>query len=186
MAQKILVLKGSPRKRGNSAILAEQAIRGAKENGAEIEEVYLHSMKIQPCAACDGCRKGKRECVTHDDMQKLYPLLKWADSIIIASPIYFFTFSAQVKLCIDRWYAFAQPDGNPLTGKKFGILLTYGDTDVYTSGAINAIHTFESILGYMHNRIDALVYGSASDEGDIKAEKAVMEQAFDLGRKLSV
>jgi multimeric flavodoxin WrbA len=184
MPPKVLVIKGSPRRKGNSAVLADQALLGARESGAEVDEVYLHSMNIRPCAGCDGCRKGKRECVTKDDMQKLYPKMEWADAVIIASPIYFFTFSAQVKLFIDRLYRFEQPEGNALKGKKFGILLVYGDTDVYTSGAINAINTYERVLGYMGNKIDALVYGSAGEPGEIAADEDVMERARRMGRQL--
>ena len=67
---------------------------------------------------------------------------------MIASPIYWFTISAQTKLFIDRWYALESSQGSVLKGKQFGILLTYGDDDPYTSGAINAIRTFQDMFRY--------------------------------------
>jgi multimeric flavodoxin WrbA len=120
-------------------------------------------------------------------MQALYPQLLAADAILITSPIYYFTISAQTKLCIDRWYALESPQtGNALRGKQFGIVLTYGDTDLYTSGGINAIHTFESIFRYIHAEIVGMVYGTASDPGDVEKQPALLEQAFQLGLRMGM
>jgi len=185
MAQKILVLKGSPRRNGNSAALADQAIKGALENGAEVEQFVLDAMKIRPCTACDECRRGTPECVIKDDMQKIYPKIRWANVIILASPIYFFTMSAQMKLCIDRWYALLKAGESAFEGKKIGILLSFGDTDVNSSGAINAIHTFQDMFDYLDCEIAGMVYGSADKSGEITAQKEVMDQAFALGCKLA-
>ena len=101
--KKILLVMGSPRKEGNSATLAKQVAAGAKATGAAVESFYLHAMNIQPCTACDACREETgKECVIDDDMQILYPKLRQADAVVIASPIYWFTVSAQTKLFMDR------------------------------------------------------------------------------------
>ena len=159
--EKILVLKSSPRFNGNSSTLADQAIEGAREAGALVEVFNLHDMDIRPCDACDSCRETEGVCIIGDDMQKLYPKLRQVDGIILASPIYWFTFNAQLKVCIDRWYAMVTDDDYELSGKKFGIILTYGDSDPYNSGAVNAIHTFRSMFGYIEAEIAGIVYGSA-------------------------
>ena len=151
--KQILILKSSPRKRANSSILADQVAAGARDAGAAVESFDLHSLSIRPCDACDFCQ-GAAECVINDDMQMLYPKLRAADGIVVASPIYWFTLSAQAKLCIDRWYALEGPDGSALAGKQFGFVLTYGDSDPYTSGAINAIRTFQDMCRYI--KADAL------------------------------
>ncbi|MFZ2097747.1 MAG: NAD(P)H-dependent oxidoreductase [Anaerolineales bacterium] len=104
--------------------------------------------------------------------------------MIIASPIYWFTVSAQTKLFIDRWYALESPKGNALQGKQFGILLTYGDSDPYKSGAINAIRTFKDMLRYIGGNITELVYVTAMDIGDVQKRPELMEQAYRLGEKL--
>jgi multimeric flavodoxin WrbA len=114
----------------------------------------------------------------------LYPKLQAADAIVIASPIYWFTMSAQTKLFIDRWYALESPQGNVLKGKQFGILLTYGDTDPYSSGAINAIRTFQDMMRYIGGQIAGIVYGTAMDIGDVAKQPELMERAFMLGQKL--
>ena len=104
MGKQILVFKGSPRVNGNSSTLADEAAAGARAAGAEVECFSLHLMDIRACDACDICHE-TGVCVLKDDMQTLYPKLEQADAIIIASPVYWFTMSAQTKLMIDRWYA---------------------------------------------------------------------------------
>ena len=80
MAQKILVVIGSPRRNGNSASLAKEAAAGAREAGAKVETVFLQGMNIQPCTACDACRrKLKKDCILKDDMRALYPKFRSPD-----------------------------------------------------------------------------------------------------------
>ena len=184
MAKKVLILKGSPRERGNSAALADRAATGAREAGALVESVYLHGLDIRPCDGCDLCKESGEVCVIDDDMQSLYPKLLETDGLLLASPIYWFTYSAQLKLCIDRWYGLWNSDPEIFKDKPVGILLTYGDTDPYTSGAINAIHTLETMFRFLHAPILGMVYGSVSDPGDAQKQPELMEQAYQLGQHL--
>jgi multimeric flavodoxin WrbA len=183
MSKHVLVFKGSPRQFGNSSTLADHAAEGAKSCGAEVETFSLHTMDIRPCDACDTCQE-TGVCVLKDDMQPLYEKLRQADAILIASPIYWFTVSAQTKLFIDRWYALESPQGSALQGKQFGILLTYGDSDPFTSGAINAIRTFQDMVHYLKGNIAGIVYGTAMDVGDVQKQPTLMERAYKLGQKL--
>jgi multimeric flavodoxin WrbA len=183
MGKHVLIFKGSPREKGNSSILADKAAEGAKAAGAEVESFSLHNMDIRPCDACDICQE-TGVCVLKDDMQTLYPKLQNADAILIASPIYWFTINAQTKLFIDRWYALESTQGSALKGKQFGILLTYGDSDPYSSGAINAIRTFQDMMRYIGADISGIVYGTASNEGDVLNQPKLMERAYLLGQKL--
>jgi multimeric flavodoxin WrbA len=189
VAKNVLILKGSPRREGNSAILAEQVAAGAKEAGGQVETVYLHELDIQPCDACDTCQAGDIDCVIEDDMQALYPKVRAADAVVYASPIYWFSVSAQLKLFIDRCYAMGEGEDEPekyaLAGKKIGVVLTYGGDDPYDSGAINAIRMFQDIFRYVPAEIVDIVYGYAMDEGEIKKNAEVIQRAFDLGTKLA-
>ncbi len=185
MSKQILILKGSPREHGNSAALAEQAAAGARANGAQVESVYLHGLDIRPCDACDLCKEPGGSCVIEDDMQPLYPKLVDADAIILATPIYWFTFTAQLKVCMDRWYAFQSSRWNEISNKPFGIILTYGDTDLYTSGGINAIHTFETMARFLHAEIVEVVHGSVNDVGEAEQHPELMQQAYRLGQTLA-
>jgi multimeric flavodoxin WrbA len=183
MGKHILIFKSSPREKGNSSLLAEKAAEGAKTVNAQVETFSLHRMNIRPCDACDTCQE-TGVCVLKDDMQMLYPKLREAEAIVIASPIYWFTMSAQTKLFIDRWYALESSQGNALKGKQFGILLTYSDTDPYSSGAINAIRSFQDMFRYIGADITGMVYGTASDEGDVLKQPELLERAYKLGVKL--
>jgi multimeric flavodoxin WrbA len=180
----ILILKGSPRENGNSSILADRAASGAQEAGAQVESIYLHGLDIRPCDACDQCRDTNM-CVIQDDMNRIYPKLAAADAILLASPVYWFTYSAQLKLCIDRWYAFQGNRWKEVSHKQFGIILTYGDTDLYTSGAINAIFNFETMCRFLQSKIVGIVHGSLDKVGDAEKHPELMNKAFDLGKLLA-
>ncbi len=184
--KKILIFVGSPRKEGNSAILARQVEAGAKSGGAEVESFFLQDMNIKTCTACEGCRdKIETDCIIDDDMKILLPKIRGADALVIASPIYWFTVSAQTKLFMDRWYALGSADGYALTGKKVGIVLTYADADPFTSGAVNALRTFQDAFHYVEAEIVGMVYGSAWEAGEIKKNPALLEKAFELGKQLA-
>jgi multimeric flavodoxin WrbA len=181
----VLIFMGSPRRYGNSATLAQQVAQGADVAGADVECFYLHGMEIHPCTACDKCHEDTAsDCVIDDDMRELYPKLRRADAIVIASPIYWFTMSAQTKLLIDRWYALGGPQGYALRGKRFGIVLTYEDDDPFASGAVNALRTFQDAASFLGAEIAGYVYGRAAAPGEIKANADLMEKAFVLGQAL--
>jgi multimeric flavodoxin WrbA len=183
MAKNIIILKGSPREKGNSATLADRAADGARQAGANVESIYLHGLDIRPCDGCDLCRDGA--CVIEDDMSPLYPKLAAADAILLASPIYWFTYSAQLKLCIDRWYGYQSNRWRELARKEYGVILAYGDSDLYTSGAINAIHTLETMCRFLNSKIVGIVHGTLGDVGDAQKNPELLQQAFDLGRRLA-
>ena len=185
MAKRVLIIKGSPRGHGNSSLLADRVADGVREAGGEVTVFHLQSLDIRPCDDCEACHEFKDGgCIIDDDMQKLYPQLLASEAIVLASPVYWFSISAQMKLFIDRWYALESTKGNGLAGKKFGIVLTYGDIDPYTSGAINAIHMFRDIFHYLRAEIAGVVYGSASNPGDILKKPEILEKAYQLGYKL--
>jgi len=183
--KKIVIVLGSPRKEGNSTTLAKQVVAGAEASGAAVETFYLHDMDISPCTACDSCRDNTAEdCVIDDQMRSLYPKLRSADVLVIASPIYWFTVSAQTKLFMDRCYALGGPDGNALKGKQIGIILTYADPDPFSSGAVNALRTFQDGFKYIGAEIVGMLYGSAWKAGEIRDNKELMKKAYELGKKL--
>ena len=118
MATKVLILLGSPRKKGNSAILAEQIAKGARSADADAETIFLQDLTIAPCKSCYACQKPKsRGCAIQDDMQAIYPKLIESDAWVIASPVYWFTMSAQTKLLMDRCFALPAYQSDPFRGK---------------------------------------------------------------------
>lgn len=184
MAKKIVILKGSPREQGNSSTLADQTRKGAEAEGAEVASFFLHGMDIKPCDACEGCRAAQ-SCILGDDMERIYPKLIEADAIVLASPVYWFTFTAQLKLCIDRWYALFNQNPRAFEGKKFGIILTFGGSDLQDSGGVNAMYTYQSMCHYLRAEIAGIVCGSLSDVGDAQKNPELMLEAENLGRLLA-
>lgn len=101
---KVLALLGSPRKNGNTESLLDAVLEGAAAAGGSCERVRLCDLQINPCIDCGGCAKTGR-CVLVDDMQPLYPKVKEAHRVILASPIYFYGITAQAKAFVDRCQA---------------------------------------------------------------------------------
>ena len=183
--KKVLVLLGSPRRKGNSAILAERIVGGAKAAGAVVETVFLHALAIAPCKACYACQKPKSKgCSIDDDMQPIYHKMLQADAWVIASPVYWFTMSAQLKLWMDRCFALPAYGKDPFEGKRIAVAMTYGGEDPFDSGCVNALRTFQDAYHYAGATVVGMVYGSAMEPGDIKADKALLREAKALGAKL--
>lgn len=185
-SKKILVLLGSPRKKGNSTTLAQKIIAGAQSAGATVETIYLHGQDIAPCHACYGCLKPDNDsCVIDDDMQSIYPKLIEADAWVIASPVYWFTMSAQTKLFMDRCFSLFNNKKEALAGKRIAIAMSYGDSDPFNSGCVNALRTFQDAYRFVGANIVGMVYGSAEKPGGIESNQALMDEAEALGKKLA-
>ena len=183
--KKVLVLLGSPRKKGNSAILADKIAQGAKSAGAKVEVLFIHGMKISPCNSCYACQKpNSKGCSIKDDMQIVYRKFREADAWIIASPVYWFTVSAQTKLWMDRCFALLPDAAEVFANKRIAIAMSYGDIDPFKSGCVNALRTFQDAYGYVQSCIVGMVYGSAMDAGEIEKNKVLMKEAEELGVQL--
>ncbi len=104
---KITVISGSPHKKGTSAFLVDNFIEGATEAGHEIFRFDAAFKNISGCVGCGCCEMGfsNKTCIKKDDMQELYPQILASDLVVFATPIYYFSFSAQLKTVIDRFYA---------------------------------------------------------------------------------
>ena len=138
---KIAVFNGSPRKENTSAMV--QAFReGAEAAGHEVEEYQVGRMKIAGCLGCEYCHtKEKGTCIQKDDLEKILPAYKEADMIVFASPIYYFTMTAQMEAAIQRVYCI----GKPRKAKKAALLLSSGSPGVYDG----AIAQFRAYMGYV-------------------------------------
>lgn len=184
---KVLTLFGSPRKKGNSTLLANHVMLGAESQGAAVESIYLNGLNIRPCQGCYACQEeGSKGCVVDDDMQDVYPKVIEADALIIASPVYWFTMSAQTKIFMDRCIALYNEnhEESRLYAKNIAIAMTYGDKDAFSSGCINALRTFQDAYNFVGADIVGMVYGSAEEPGEIAANPELMQNAEALGKEL--
>ncbi len=184
---KTIAFYSSPRPKGNSAILAEAILKGAAEAGAETEKVRLHGLKIQPCRACNACQRSiEAFCVIKDDMHLLLDKLRLADAFVLASPIYFCSVNAQMKLFLDRWYAlFGEGRADTLRGKRMALAFTYGDKDIFTSGTINALRMFQDAAFALGIELVGWVHASCLKAGEVSDNPAVIQSARMLGQKLA-
>jgi multimeric flavodoxin WrbA len=118
-------------------------------------------------------------------MQILYPKLIESDSWAIAGPVFWFNVSAQTKLFMDRLFALPCYKKDAFKGKRIAIAMSYGDTDPFTSGCVNALRSFQDAFKYVGARIVGMVYGSAMQAGEIESNAPLMASAEELGRKLA-
>jgi multimeric flavodoxin WrbA len=186
-AEKVLVLLGSPRKNGSTATLAQQLIKGAEDAGAQVESIYLNAQKVSPCQGCYVCQKPESKgCAVDDDMQTIYPKLIEADAWVFATPVYFFSFSAQTKLLLDRCFALNAYGVKPWRDKRIAVAMTYGGKDPFSSGCINALRTFHDIANYVHAQIVGMVYDRGPNPEDVSSNANLLARAEELGKKLVV
>ena len=143
----ILILNGSPRLNGNTKKMIAAFTEGASTKGHKIDVVDVAKKKINGCQACEYCHtRGNGQCIQKDDMQEIYDLLKTADMLVLASPIYYHNVSGQLKCAIDRFYAAAYPSRPPAL-KKVATLLSSGASGVYDGAKYSFDNDFVGYLG---------------------------------------
>ena len=172
----ILILSGSPRKGGNTDLLVEAFVKGASQRH-HVEVVSVRDYKVNPCMGCNACFKSKdNTCVQKDDMPLVYEKMSQANMLVIASPVYFYGLSAQLKAVIDRCH---NPIRDTFPIKKMALLLVGAAT---LPELFDAILTEYNLCLNFFNMEDAgkvLVRG-VKDKGDIKNTDALNE-AYTLG-----
>ena len=175
---KILGLSCSPRKQGNTVILLEQALQGARKDGAETELYSVAGKTIEPCNGCGACRK-TGICTIKDDMQEIYGKLLEADGIIFGTPVYFYSINAQTKAIIDRTYAFTTPAQS--MANKVGGVITVG-------GSLGLVSALKDMYFYfvVKQMLPANFVAAYSEGTDgVRKREQGMKAAFDLGRQMT-
>ncbi len=167
----IVVLNGSPRPKGNTAAMVQAFTEGATEAGHQVTVVNIGNKKIGGCKHCDYCHtKEKGTCIQKDDMQEIYPVLKEAEMLVIASPIYYFSMTGQMHCTIERMYIW---DVMPNI-KKAALILS-----ALESGFEAPIQTYkDAFIDYMNAEDMGIITAVGSEH---KSEKK-LEEARQLGR----
>ena len=182
--KKILILNGSPRLNGNTSALIEEFTKGAKLNENEIIKFDLDRMNIH---CCKGCLKGGKNpdspCSQKDDMDKIYPYYKEADIVVLASPMYYWAFSSQLKMIIDRLFAVTEIDPNYKTPYKECFMLTAAEgNDENNSKPV--IEYYKYLLNYLGWKdLGHLIVGGVLNIGDIKGNEE-SAKAFEMGKSV--
>lgn len=182
MGKNIVILNGSPRRAGNTAALVTAFTQGAQEAGHSVTTFFLGDMDIHGCRGCFGGHSSRScPCVQQDDMDGIYPAVRKSHVVVLASPLYYWNLSGQLRTTVDRLFALEEGDGNLLRG--------HGRSCALLMAAEG--HAFEDVLTYYNHlaehlrwqNLGAVLAGGNGDLGDIQG-KPELQQAFALGRSI--
>lgn len=179
MSKKILILSSSPRKGGNSEILAAFFARGAQDAGHSVETIYLREKKFDFCKGCLACHK-IGHCVIDDDAIEVAAKMHDADILVFATPIYYYNVSGQLKTILDR--------ANPLYGSGYAFTKAYllaaasEDAPDVVEGAVKTVQGWVDCFGRC-TLADTIFAGGVSGVGEIAGHPA-LEKAYQIGKKL--
>lgn len=181
MGKKIIVLNGSPRKNGNTSALVKAFRDGAESAGHSVTEFWLGGMKINGCRGC--CAGGKNPespCVQKDDMEQIYPAYKEADVVVLASPLYYWTISGQLKCAFDRLFAVAECDPGYTNPRKESALLMAAEGN----GFEETVYWYDRFMGHIGWKdCGKVLCGGVMAVGDIEG-KPELEEARKLGASI--
>ena len=174
---RILILSSSPRRNGNSDLLCDRFAEGAGKAGHQVEKIRLAEKKIGYCTACYACKKGK--CPQQDDAAEIVEKMIGADVIVMATPVYFYTMSAQMKTLIDRCCARYLE----IRDKEFYFIVTAAETDL--SAMTRTVEGFRGFLDCLENPTErGVIYGMGAWKiGEIE-DKPAMQEAYETGKNL--
>jgi multimeric flavodoxin WrbA len=185
-ALKVLGIMGSPRIKGNTDLLLDEALKGAQSRGAEVEKILVDRMKIAPCREYYGCLKDGK-CVIRDEMDAVYSKILAADAVIVATPIFFYTISAPLLLLISRcqalWARKYVLKNLDIPVKK-GVLIAVGATrgaKLFDGPKLTINYFFKAINA---EYTDELLIKGVDKKGEINDHPDFLTAANELGKKL--
>lgn len=185
MRKKICILNGSPRMNGNTKQLIQSFTKGAEAAGHEVTCFDLCKMNIHGCLGCfQGGKNGESPCVQKDDMLQIYPVYAQADVVVLASPMYYWAISGQLKCAFDRLFAIAEltPDyENPK--KECALLMAAEGTTESNFAPVRAY--YDGLTSHLGWKNMGIVYaGGNMQAGDILQKPEQLQQAQSLGSSL--
>lgn len=191
MSPKIIAIYGSPRRKGNTATLLNQAVKGAVDAGATLEKIVLRDLSMSPCLEIYACKKNG-ECAIKDDFQEIREKLTSSDGIMLASPIFFYTVSAHTKILMDRcqslWVKKYWVEPAPKSDghfKRKGLFISVGATQGKRlfDGVRLTVKYFFDVLDT--DLWDSLVYRGLDFEGDVLSHPDYLKEAYDTGKRFA-
>jgi multimeric flavodoxin WrbA len=182
---KVLGISASPRRQGNTELLLDKALQGAREAGAETEKIVLNEKHYSPCLECGGCDQ-TGICTVQDEMQEIFRHLDIADAIIVASPIFFGSITAQLKMLIDRHqcYWIKKYVLKRTRAKRQGLFICVGgqNRQDYFQNAEKLVRIFFANIDVIYT--GGLFYPGINDKGEINGHDSALQEAFEQGRGL--
>lgn len=181
MSKKIVVLNGSPRANGNTSALIASFSKGAEEAGNTVTTFNLQKMKIASCLGCYGGGKNPDSpCVQKDDMDKIYPVYKEADIVVLASPLYFWTISGQLKCAFDRLFAVSECNPDYSAPVKDCMLIMAAEGTEYEE----TVYWYDNLMKHLGwTDRGKILAGNVGKPGDVLG-KPILEEARQLGASI--
>lgn len=185
MAKNILILNGSPRGNGNTSTLIRCFTQGAEGAGHTVTCFHLQKMDIRGClGCCKGGKDPKSPCVQKDDMEKIYPVYQAADVVVLASPMYYWGISGQLKCAFDRLFAVAELDPGYANPQKDCVLLMAAEGDTQENFA-PVKNYYDALLHHLGWRDLGVVYaGGNMEAGAILNQPEQLAEAERLGASI--
>jgi multimeric flavodoxin WrbA len=185
---KIIAIYGSPRRKGNTATLLKKAIEGARDCGADVEEIVLRDLKISPCLEIYGCMQAG-ECAIKDDFQMVRDKIMHAQGLILASPVFFYSVSSHTKILMDRFQSLwvkkywvdKTPQGQK-TNNRSGLFISVGATKgkKLFDGMLLSVRYFFDVLDM--ELWKALLYRQLDFQDDVLKHPEYLEEAYTAGK----
>ena len=177
---RIVILQGSPNKDGSTAILAEEFARGARRAGHEVERIDVADAGVEPCRGCVACGYGARPCVQRDGMGRVLDAVLAADMLVLATPLYYYGMTAQLKAVIDRFCS-ANSD---ISGRRLdaALLAVAWNADDWTFDALVA--HYETLCRYLGMTDRGKVLGHGCGAPGMTRATDAPRRAFELGASL--
>ncbi len=188
MSMYVLGINGSPRTGGNTDILLENALEGAQDSGAKTEKIVLNSLRFSACQECDKL-SSDGTCVIEDDMQHVYRKVRDADALIMASPVFFGSLSAQTKMMIDRfqcaWRAKNILKKGLFEKKRIGVFLSVqaSSRESFFDNARSIIKNFFAVVSAVY--AGEVFCAGIDEKGGISKHKDCLKTAYELGQKIT-
>ena len=182
MSKKIVVLNGSPRKNGNTSALVKAFTEGAESAGHTVTEFFLDSMNIHGCKGCFGGHSSREcPCVQNDDMNAIYPAVKACDVMVLATPLYYWNMSGQLRTAVDRLFALEEGEGNLLRGNGRSCALLMAAEG---NGFEDVVQYYDHLMEHLKwENLGHVLAGGNMNVGDIQG-KPEIQQAYELGRPI--
>lgn len=179
MRKKVLILSGSPRRGGNSDLLCDEFACGAREAGHDVEKIFVSSQKIAPCLGCYACKKHAGECVQKDDMAEILQKMIAADVLVLASPVYFYAVSAQIKALIDRSVA----RWEEVRDKEMYYIVAMADETLDSANTpLACLRGYADCINGAQEK-GVLIASGVYERGEVK-DKAVLREAYEMGKRV--
>jgi multimeric flavodoxin WrbA len=175
----VLGIVGSPRIGGNTDVLVDEVLAGAKEVGASTEKVILNKLVIKPCQACNSCYK-TGFCIQKDDMEDLLNKMLESEIWILGTPVYWWGPTAQFKAFLDRWYL---PKHQEFKGKRVILVIPLGGE--HERYARHTIGLFEDVFDYLSiELVDMILAPGFNNRGEVRNDASLITKAYTIGRNV--